>query len=726
MNKKMIILSTILACLLAISSTALTQAASGPKTPSMKVWLVGYDEGESLLEDGTLDILGEPLDSNCINTLASMPYAVTLDNHTDLGMCTLAMNNQQWPTGDPLNKFYSASSIQANQSLAFRQAIAFLTDRDTLVSSTQYLGGYGCKMTAPIPPTQSPYMDMVNYTNSAVTYWVGSNSYQLNASLGGITYPYNPAMAAYILDKAGFTWNRLHTWRIDPSTGKDLKPLTLVVPTATDDPVLYKFGENFAAELKRTGIPVREAYVPRQRQAQYLQSYDYNLYLGKWSLSRIPDQYYTLYSSDCYYGPDVGGSSNYVGFCNNEFDWWALRVKYPWRIFPVIIDHDPLSAIGACKVAGYLFLKYCASVPLFCYSAIEGYKTGTTGVINNAGYGIDNYYTFLNGRWYLDGQQWDYGLESSITTLPALNVISCSKAESESAQTPIPDTASPAPRILNLMYESLMGTNPFNLDQTEYWIANASSIGSWDATSAGGDPDAAYVNFTIRPDVYWHNGTTRGRNLDVYDVNFSFCFTKACGLGVAWNHPYVKDFDHCVVDPVTNTTSIYFLHKNVWAFLQAGGLPILNRVTWGILWNTADPTWQQKVKTYNPATQDVNHDGLNDIYEDGTGAWIFGSYPKKNAYVTLNANPYYYLTQNFISYRLAEMFHDGAGDVNYDAFVSEADLTLMARAFFTNSGMDPHGNGWNQYNPACDLNGDGTIDINDLSIVTANYGKTMG
>jgi len=30
------------------------------------------------------------------------------------------------------------------------------------------------------------------------------------------------------------------------------------------------------------------------------------------------------------------------------------------------------------------------------------------------------------------------------------------------------------------------------------------------------------------------------------------------------------------------------------------------------------------------------------------------------------------------------------------------------------------------WNPNCDLNGDNKVDAEDLSIVTANYGKTMG
>ncbi len=705
MNKKAFVIVVILASLMAFGLVSIAFAANGPKTSKMEIHIYDNPDTENAaLQTGVLDINDWPLTKTWIDAWALMPAQVKLDSYVELGMMEIDINNQAWPTGDPANKFYKLSAIQSNQSLAFRQAVAYLTDRDSII--TQVLKGYGYKMTVPLPPFQSQYMDMINYTNSAVTYNVGSNSYELNASVGGITYPYSPAMAAYILDKAGFVWNTGHTSRIDPSTGQDMKAVKFYI--RQDDPNRLQAGQMLAAALKNIGVPVNS--IVTEKTVCYksvMVLYDYNLYTGGWSLSVIPNEYHDLFASETYYYP-LGWSVNYPGFCNNGtlfgpghsdsegFDYWALKVAYPATI---------ADAEVANKVAGFLFLKYCAIVPMYCSNAVKAYKTGDTGVINNAGGGVDNYYTFLNG--VVADNQWDYGFKSNIEQL---NQISSQWLWDQNC--------------LGLMYESLMGVNPFNLAETEYWIAQSSSAGSWDATAKGGDVDATYINFTIRPNVYWHNNMTAGRNLDVYDINFSFYFTKACGAAVAWNYPSVKAFDHITIDTATNTTGIYYLYKSAWALLQAGGLPILNRDTWGALWNTANPTWQTDVRNYDPVTADANGNGLKDIYEDGTGAWIFGSYVA-NEYVTLNANPYYYLSQDYIAGRLSAMFHDGAGDVNGDGTVSTQDLGLMARALFTTP-ASPHGTDWGQWNPACDLDGNGVINSVDLSAVARNYGATAG
>jgi len=64
------------------------------------------------------------------------------------------------------------------------------------------------------------------------------------------------------------------------------------------------------------------------------------------------------------------------------------------------------------------------------------------------------------------------------------------------------------------------------------------------------------------------------------------------------------------------------------------------------------------------------------------------------------------------------------GDVNGDGVVNAQDLGYMARSIFMNS-SDPHGTDWGQYNPCCDLNNDGVVDLFDLAVTTTNYGKVI-
>ena len=660
---------------MAFGMISIAFAASGPRTPDMEIRIyLNPDTENADLQAGVLDINDWPLTEAWVDAWALMPDQIQLRGYVELGMYEIDMNNQMWPTGDSNNKFYTLSSIQSNESFEFRKAVACLIDRDSIVRDV--LDGDGYRMDVPVLPFQSAYMDMINYTAS------------------GVIYNFNRTKAAEILDAAGFTMLPSGV-RQDPTTpGAAMQPLLFYI--RQDDPNRLQAGQMLTTELTSIGIPVIARV--RDRIDSYrdvMVLYNYNLYTGGWSLSSIPDQYYDLYSSFTYYGPTIGWSQNYPGFCNHEFDDWALKVKYP---------ANESEAQSAAKVAGYLFLKYCAIVPMYCSKAVKAYRTGWEGVVNNGGFGIDNYWTFLNGYNPSDSR-FDYGFKSDIEQL---NQVSSEWLWDQN--------------VLGLIYESLLGSNPFNLAPTEYFIASAKSTGAWDASGVCGDTDATYINFTIRSDVNFHNNTTAGRLLDVNDVNFSFYFQKACGPGIAWNYPSLAKFDHATVFSATKI-GIYYQKKSAWAFLQAGGLPILNRDLWGPLWNTTDPNWRSKVKTYDPVAQDNNNNGLADIYEDGTGAWIFRSYREAES-ITLVANSYYYLSQAYISSRLAIMFWLGAGDVNRNGVVNAQDLGYMARAMFTDSD-DLYGTDWGQYNPNCDLNLDGIVDTLDLGYVTTNYGKTM-
>jgi len=632
---------------------------------SIKVQSYSKPDG---LEDG-LDLYDSPLDSYWISRLAGNPK-FTLDVYAEMGMYEIDMNNQMWPTGDSGSRFYNPARPESVKALEFRKAIACLTDRDTIVSDV--LRGYGFRMDLPLPPFQSAYMDMYNYTQS------------------GLIYNYNKTRAESILDAAGFTINPATGIRRDPVRGGDLKPLIFYI--RQDDPNRRKAGEMLTAELLAAKIPVNAIITEKTvcyKNAMVL--YNYNLYTGGWSLSVIPDQYHDLYSSYTYYGPSVGWSQNYLGFCNADFDSWALKAKYPDTV---------ADAQAAAKSAGYLFLKYCASIPLYCLKAVKAYTTGWTGVVNNAGFGIDNYWTFLNMKKTGDTQI-DWGLSNDIEQL---NIVSSEWPWDQ--------------KVLGLIYESLIGSNPFSLEPSEFFLATAGTVGTWDASGAGGTNPATFVNFTLRNNVYWHNASGQPRRLfTAYDVKFSFEYQYACGPGIAWNYPSLASFAKCEVYDDTHI-AIFYKRKSAWAFQWAGSLPIINPDTW----NHVGPG--HATKTYDPANQDLNGNGINDIFEDGTGAWMYNSHSIGD-YLLLDADPTYYLSSTFIADRLAAMFHTGAGDVNGDSVVNILDLSLMARSLGTTPG-DPHGTGWGQYNMHCDLDLSGFVDIKDLTATTINYGKNMG
>jgi len=624
-------------------------------------------ELDSLATD--LDIYGPPLDSDWISKLAGNPN-FTLVDYVDMGIAEISMNSQMWPTGDSGSKFYSASRPESVKAVEFRKAVACLTDRDAIVRDV--LKGYGFRMDLPMPPFQSAYMDMYNYTQSS------------------LICNYNKTRAEEILDAAGFTINPATGIRRDPIRGGDLQPLIFYI--RQDDPNRRKAGEMLVAELRAEGIPVNAIIAERTICYKNVMGlYNYNLYTGGSSLSTIPDQYYDLYSSMTYYGPSIGWSQNYPGFCNAEFDSWALKVKYPDTV---------ADAQAAAKSAGYLFLKYCASIPLYCMKAVKAYRTGWTGVVNNAGFGIDNYWTFLNMKKTGDTQI-DWGFNNDIEQL---NIVSSEWPWDQ--------------KVLSLIYESLVGSNPFSLEPSEWFLGESGYVGTWDASGVGGTNPATFINFTLRNNVYWHNASCQPRRLfTAYDVEFSFEYQYACGPGIARNYPSLASYDHCEVYDNTHV-AIFYKKKSAWTFQWAGSLPIINPDVWSFV--GPGPA----TKTYDPANQDLNGNGINDIFEDGTGAWMYNSHSIGD-YLLLDFDPCYYLSSSFISDRLAAMFHNGAGDVNGDSVVNILDLSYMARSLGETS-ASPHGTGWGQYNTDCDLDLSGFVDLKDLTSATINYGKNMG
>ena len=69
------------------------------------------------------------------------------------------------------------------------------------------------------------------------------------------------------------------------------------------------------------------------------------------------------------------------------------------------------------------------------------------------------------------------------------------------------------------------------------------------------------------------------------------------------------------------------------------------------------------------------------------------------------------------TYQAFELLNLQAGDANGDGRVDINDLTMLLTNYGKTAGM-----GWS----TGDFNGDGNVDINDLTIVLTNFGKTSG
>lgn len=648
--------------------------AAGPQTGTLLIHIYYQPDIENAdLEKGILDINDWPLSSEWISKFAKMPDKITMREYTEIGMMEFDMNNQKWPTGWP--GFYDENDPRHVAALHFRRAIAHLTNKDRIV--TDILKGLGYKLTTPLVPALKAY-----------------------EKPGLKDYEYSRIKALDELREGGFYLeDGLWKW----GDGEVLPKLKIYI--RLDDPNRMTAGQYLVEELKAIGFTDAQLDVKITERAvcyQYVMVlYDYHIYTGGWSLSADPDYLYDLWSSEYYVGwgaPEVGWAPNYPGFCHEEFDFWAGKLKY---------SATPEEAMQASWKATEIFLNMEPIVPLWSAAAVKAYKAGSTGVVNIDGYGIDNGYTFLRmtGKAAEDGKI-DYGFKSEPE---ALHVI-CSQWLWDW-------------NVIGLVYDSLIGRNPFDLSKFVGWLATDWGVGTWDM---GNGKNGTEIWFKIREGVKWHDG----KDFTVDDVIFSWQFTKKCGAGVAWNYAAVRDMN-CSWSVTNDTGSYAFIRYNKvsqFFLISAGGLPIIPKH----IWESRFPNWNTTefvpaaVRTYHPWEVKKIVNGVELTEMIGTGPWIYpyGGWIKGQT-ITLNANEGFYRTVEEINSDITDWFWKYRGDASAKYYTPGRDVGVISGQdiVLVVAHLEELGK---PYKSACDFNSDGHVDFFDYEHVYAWYGKIVG
>lgn len=84
---------------------------------------------------------------------------------------------------------------------------------------------------------------------------------------------------------------------------------------------------------------------------------------------------------------------------------------------------------------------------------------------------------------------------------------------------------------------------------------------------------------------------------------------------------------------------------------------------------------------------------------------------------TLDCRAFLYVIPTKAEVTVIDSDFHALGDVNWDGVIDEYDLDLVKAAMFSIPG-DPN------WNPDCDLNGDGKVDVTDLLIAIGHVGET--
>jgi ABC-type transport system substrate-binding protein len=719
-------------------------AANGPKTSNLIIHIFNTETAEfeafqSATGADAIDFVDWPLPKDKVDLWQTAPYNSYIQfrdtNETD--SFGIDLNNQRWPTGvneprtfDPATGTYKhwfgTNEPWDSKAVEFRKAIAYLSNKDKWI--TDILKGYGYRLDTNVPRV------LDGYTN-----------YQ-DLDTSGYIYHYDPVKAAQVLDAAGFTQgttpnpdydpltpSSAQYLRTDPRYGGNLGALTFYI--RMDDVLRRDMGRDLTAQLRKAGIQVNAIETDKTQCYDYVMVlYDYHLYTGGTDIVGldvdIPDSLYNLFHSSQYHGGSatsyyggVGWSHNYIGFADATFDAYAEQGK-----FAGTFEGAKTGALYAQKRAAELV----HSIPAYNRVSPKAFKTGWLGVVNQVGAGPDNKWSFLNTA-------------NSVNTPqnPADNVIDWGFENHLSSPNPISAQWLWDRNLINLVYDSMLGRNPYDLSM-EYGFA---------AESWSFDAGTRSALFKLRPGLTFHNGDP----VTPEDIKFSLEFQKAAGPGVAWDYSEVAPILHVDTqtdDPALGSRDVrvYFTEASYWAVHWAGFRRILNHNTWMAVnahdgwgytrgmtdFNLFTNRWL--VRNYQPWESDVDSDGTNDFTEDGSGPWTYQSYAPPGSIdtatsVLLTAFSNYAISQDAIPSFLTWAFHM-IGDTNEDGSIDGVDGLTLQKAFGTDSTMLPWGTGWDQYNPAADINtatwnmvtqtplsqGDGSADILDVAKWSVNYG----
>jgi len=727
--------------------------AAGPLTGNMLIRIF-YDptQEENSLAKGDIDINDWPLTSTFITSHATDP-TITMNEYAELGMMEYDINNQLWPTGPVVtprsgakNEWFNPNGVRDIAAWHFRRALAHLTNKDKY--TTTFMGGYGYVMQTIVPvPALEGFTDYSTLNNATAV---------ADAGPGGYLYPYDRAAANAEFDLGGFRdydGDTYREWR-DPGadgiygTGDDgpIEELpNMKFWIRLDDPNRRQAGEDLYTELTdyagipeaaTAGAPGLDKRVSERSTCftNVMVLFDYNIYTGGWSVGADPDWIFDFMHSSM---GQYSWCNNYAGFKNAEFDEYAEKVKYPASLEVV-----PYLAIQAQWVAN----RYIPIIHLWAAKGVKAYRTGWNGPVNQAGLGTDNSWSFQLMNW-VDGSGTSrngpentivYGFKSDIS---ALSVVTSEWLWDWN--------------VLNLIYDTMIGRNPYNLPDEVGTLAT-----SWSSTTS--DPSwlgKTVVEFTMRTDALFHDGSP----VKPADYAYSILCVKAAGAGNAWNYPTVMDVNKIEIQG--QTIKVYFNVASAFAVHWAGFMPVLNKDLWddaigvgtaagyngfipddtnGVYYPGpyADPT---QIRAYHPWERtDAGDPAKNDLSEDGSWIYKFVSYTIGNN-VALSAFSQMYTTIEwpgaspitFASF-IPKAFH-GIGNVNYpggygddqnwydpDTKINLDDLTKITTSMPSFSYQLPWGTGPLQYNPDCDNNKDNKVNIFDLVTAGMNYNKKQG
>jgi ABC-type transport system substrate-binding protein len=472
------------------------------------------------------------------------------NNNTRLGHVELGEDTGPNPVyPNPMGYSIAESGIVQDDGWPLRAAIIHCVDRDAIVSYIGTATAVPCYSL--LPPCYGKYSNPdINAANEYVKYDPGLASQILNDS---DLFPYDPVS----------TWRY---WDRNKNGIKDAgEAFSLKLFARSDDPNRLNAALLLDAELNRMVPLVRIPHTVVQgdisaARIQVMADKDFHIYTAGWSLGTTPDSI-ILWNWDFYWHP--GRSYNSAGCNKDVFNEASYGVMYA---------NDQMSAVYWALIAQNYFAEAAMGAPMYSVSGFKAMSrtdvgplgTGEKwyGVVNWQGYGIDNYWSFLNMHTscHETGGIIDYGFKT--TDIRQLNPIYTEWLWDNT--------------VLSLIgYESLLAMDPYTLGLSP-WITKAFTVDTYVHPVYG---TCTRATFTMRDDIYWQDGV----KISIADVYFTFVEMKklleARGLPKPWWYSNVMDIlSFSILDPMN--FEVLLDVKSVWAIYWIGGNRVMPKHIW--------------------------------------------------------------------------------------------------------------------------------------------------
>jgi len=392
------------------------------------------------------------------------------------------------------------------------------------------------------------------------------------------------------LKKLGYRWNI--SGRLISPDGKPLETLKLLTPLASVAPTTAELAEQIADFLSAVGFPVEVEPMDFSAMISKLDRKDYSLAVLAWSMGRNPDSLYSFYHSSM----DVAGGYNMTGINDRPLDAMLKRLRF---------SKDKRSAEAASLKAQRLLADLVPSVPIYSRFSVAAVSKEWKNIFTTDKITADNMWTVMmaepvNGR---------------------MRPMRMLLADEPRNLNPFVASSAYSWQVLGFIYESMIGTNPFTLEDMPDLAA------AWEIRTVGA-PGRQHTDliFRMKPGIKFNDGSV----LTSYDMKATIDFLRKNRIPRFFDS--VKDV--ASVDAFGDGRLIVHMNGvSYWYLDNIGGLPCLPRKVIDKIkdWQNWDPMDRQgRMGPY----------GLV-----GSGPFILDEY-KPGEYLMMKKNIYFRMLHN--------------------------------------------------------------------------------